>query len=75
MLNQRPGLCEGVVRVDSADSPRVVVRGGGYAVVPTAQRVPLGVTVIPCNRLLELLLFGLDTKLQLDPFQCSLKVC
>src|SRR5207249_10416628 len=32
MLNQCLGLCERVVRVGSADGPRVVVRGGGYAV-------------------------------------------
>src|SRR5713101_5547583 len=32
MFNQRPGFCEGVVRVGGADGPRIVVRGGGYAV-------------------------------------------
>ena len=31
MLNQRPGSGEAVVRVNSANGPRIVVRGGGDA--------------------------------------------
>ena len=56
---------------------RTIIVFSGFAktpVVPTAQRVPLGVTVIPCRRLLEFFLFGLGTKFQFDPSKFSVKV-
>ena len=63
MLSTAPPCARTRVRSGLAKTP----------VDSTNQRVPLGVTVIPCRRLLELLLSGLGTKFQFAPSKFSVK--